>query len=67
MLKVSDVYKYQVSKLIFKCINKIAPVNFHNWFKINHERHGYSTRSDINVNDDIKIKNIFIPSVRTTN
>ena len=36
MLKVSD--KYQVSKLIFKCINKMAPVNFHNWFKINHER-----------------------------
>ena len=45
MLKVS--YKYQVSKLIFKCINKMAPVNFHNWFKINHERHGYSTRSNI--------------------
>ena len=45
MLKVS--YKYQVSKLIFKCINKMAPVNFHNWFKINHGRHGYSTTSNI--------------------
>ena len=37
MLKVSDIYKYQVSKLIFKYINKMAPINFHNWFKINHE------------------------------
>ena len=36
--KVSDIYKYQVSKLIVKCINGIAPVNFQNWFKINHER-----------------------------
>ena len=30
-------------------------------------RHGYSTRLNINVNDGIKIKYIFIPSVRTTN
>ena len=29
-LKVSDIYKYQVSKLIFKCINGIASVNFQN-------------------------------------
>ena len=49
-LKVSDIYKYQVSKLIFKCINGIAPVNFQNWFKINHERHCYNTRSNININ-----------------
>ena len=67
MLKVSDIYKYQVSKLIFKCINKMAPINFHNWFKINHERHGYNTRSNININAGIKINNLFIPSVRTTN
>ena len=67
MLKVSDIYKYQVSKLIFKCINKMAPVNFHNWFKINHERHGYSTRLNININAGIKINNLFIHSVRTTN
>ena len=45
----------------------MAPINFHNWFKINHERHGYSTRSNININAGIKINNLFIPSVRTTN
>ena len=42
-LKVMDIYKFQVSKFIFKCINKIAPVNFQNWFKINYERNGYNT------------------------
>ena len=42
-LKVMDIYKFQVPKFIFKCINKIAPVNFQNWFKINHERNGYNT------------------------
>ena len=52
--------KYEVSKLIFKCINKIAPVNFHNWLRINHERHSYSTKSNVNVNDGIKIKNVYL-------
>ena len=59
--------KFQVSKFIFKCINKIAPVNFQNWFKINHDRYGYNTRSNININDDKLIKNLFIPYARTTN
>ena len=45
----------------------MAPINFHNWFKINHERHGYNTRLNININAGIKIHNLFIPSVRTTN
>ena len=34
----------QVSKLIFKCINNIASINFQNCFKINHEIEGYITR-----------------------
>ena len=66
MLKVSDIYKYQVSKLIFKCINGIAPVNFQNWLKINQERHCYNTRLNININAGIKINNLFILSARTT-
>ena len=66
-LKVMDIYKFQVSKFIFKCINKIAPVNFQNWFKIDHERYGYITRSNIKINDGKLIKNLFIPYARTTN
>ena len=41
--KITDVYKYQVSKFIFKWNNKIAPTNFQNWFIINHARYGYHT------------------------
>ena len=66
MLMLSfQTYKYQVSKLIFKCINKMAPIHFHNWFKIYHIRHGY--RLNNNINAGIKINNLFIPSVKTTN
>ena len=52
-LKISDIYKYQVSKFIFKCNNKMAPINFHNWFKVNHERHGYSRPCS-----KIKVRNV---------
>ena len=45
----------------------MAPINFHNWFKVNHERHVYSTRMNVNINDGNKIVNLFIPTARTTN
>ena len=66
-LKVFDIYQFQVSKFIFKCINKIAPVNFQNWFSINHERYGYCTSSTINIMDGKKTNNLFIPTARTSN
>ena len=66
ILKVSEIYKYQVAKLIYKCINAIAPANFQNWFKINHIRHCHNTRSNINIDVGIKINNLFIPSARIT-
>ena len=28
-LKVEDIYKYQVSKLFFKCVNRTTPEQFH--------------------------------------
>ena len=66
-LKISDIYKYQVSKFIFKCINNMAPIHFQNWFVMSHKLHGYHTRSNINSTDGTKINNLFIPSARTTN
>ena len=49
-VKITDVYEYQVSKFIFKCINKIAPTDFHKWFIISHARHGYHTSTLVMVN-----------------
>ena len=66
-LKIFGVYKYQVSKFIFKCINNIAPKHFQNWFVMSHKLHGYHTRSNINMTDGTKINKLFIPSARITN
>ena len=67
-MKVMDIHRYhQVSKFVFKSINSLAPRNFHGWFQLTHERHGYQTRSNFNNEDDSIIKNLFIPSARTTN
>ena len=66
-MKVMDIYKYQVSKFVFKSINSLAPRNFHGWFQLTHERYGYRTRSNFSNDDGPIIKNLFIPSARTTN
>ena len=36
-LKVMDIYHLQVAKFVFKSMNLITPLNFHDWFKLNHE------------------------------
>ena len=66
-LKVGDIYKHQVSKFVFKCINRITPEQFHDWYKFNHGIHEDSTRSNFNVNDGIIINNLFAPSANTSN
>ena len=62
-LKVEDIYNYQVSKFVFKCINRTTPIQFHDWYKLSHVIHEHSTRS----NFDVKYQHLFIPSARTTN
>ena len=64
-----DIYIYhlQVAKFVFKSINYITPLNFHDWFKLNHELHALKTRANFNIAENTTIKNLFIPMVRTTN
>ena len=66
-LKVQDIHKYQSAKFVVKCLNKTAPEQFHNWFKLPREIHEHHTRSNFNVNDGTIISNLFTPSARTTN
>ena len=66
-LKIDDIYKYQVSKFIYKCIHQLTPVNFHNWFNFISSIHGYCTRSKFNANDNLSTNKLFIPFARTTN
>ena len=66
-MKVEDISKYQVSKFVFKNLNQTSPLQFHNWFKLNHEKYMHRTRSNFNTTDGTIIKNMFITSARTAN
>ena len=63
-LKVDDIYNHQVSKFVFKCIYRLTPEQFHDWYKLTCGTHEHSTRSNFNViNEGIVINNLFAPSV----
>ena len=67
ILKVYDVFKLQLSKFIFNCLHLYAPINFHNWFTLNHNIHNYNTRSNFfDIDKDINSSNLFIINARTT-
>ena len=40
-MKVGDIYKYQVSKFVFKSLDQTSPIQFHNWFILNYEKYGH--------------------------
>ena len=52
LLKVGDIYKYQLSRFIFKCLNKLSPTQFHNWFVFAKSMHQYHTRSNYNIKNE---------------
>ena len=52
---------------VFKYLKRVTPEQFHNWYKLNHEIHRHSTRSNFCVNDRVIINNLFITSARTAN
>ena len=57
-MKVEAIYKYQVAKFVFKCLNRNIHVQFHNWYKLNHQIH---------VIEGVIINNLFVPSSHITN
>ena len=48
-------------------MNLTTPLNFKEWFKLNHERHDHKTRANFNIADNTNTKNLFILMVRTSN
>ena len=42
ILKVKDIFTLQISKFIYKCLNRDTPDNFHEWFKLNCVSHPYT-------------------------
>ena len=45
ILKIEDIYKFQVCKFIFKTIKK-TPMQFHDWFIFTSVQHNYRTMSN---------------------
>ena len=67
ILKVQDVFKLQVSKFIFDCLQLNTPTIFHNWFRLNYTIHNYNTRSTFfDIDNVINSNNLFIINARTT-
>ena len=56
ILKVHDVFKLQVSKLIFDCLSHNTPQNFWDWFTLNYTMHNYNTVSNTNINMNKKFE-----------
>ena len=67
-LKISDIYKVQLSKFIHECENGHAPEQFNTWFAHNNEIHDHYTRSNVQIINDnvLSTTNLFIPFARTT-
>ena len=66
ILKVKDVFKLQVSKLIYDCLSFNTPQIFWNWFILNYTVHDVDTRSNTTINLNNKF-DFEIVSVEETN
>ena len=61
-LKDQSLYLYYF--LLY--INDLPNISkiFHDWFKLLHEIHDHSTRSNFNANEGLIINNLFVPSAQ---
>ena len=50
LLKVYDIYKFQVTKFVFDYLKKNVPSNFNNWFNLVQNIHSHNTRSNVTIN-----------------
>ena len=67
ILKVHDVFKFQVSKFIYDCLHLNTPINFQNWSTLNCDIHNYNTRSNfVDIENEVNSNNLFIVNARTT-
>ena len=46
ILKLNDIFIFQIARFIHNCLSFNIICNFHNWFKLNNEIHNYCTRSN---------------------
>ena len=56
-LKISDIYKIQISKFIHDCLSGYAPLQFNSWFNLNSTIHNHHTTTTITNNLNTTIHN----------
>ena len=67
-LKLSDIFKLQISIFIHKCLYLRISENFKDWFILNHTKHNYLTRHNYsNPRTKDASNSLFIPQARTSN
>ena len=72
ILKISDIYEFQVSKFIYLCMHFLTPFIFHGWFTLKSSIHSYSTTSrcvvDVDSNFDVgSVREIRVLHTRNSN
>ena len=66
IVKILDIFKINVSKFIFKCLNKTIPINFHSWYVLTTQINNHNTRSMyIDIVNSITTRTLFVPFSRT--
>ena len=68
ILKVQDMYKFQLSNFVYKCLDFSSPSNFWNWFAYYHTTHSYSTTSStvIEMDSNQKITSVMPRNILKT-
>ena len=65
--KIQDIFVLRIAKFIFNCLNKITPLNFHDWFTLTIQVHRYNTRSKyVDIDNSIHTRTLFVPTARTS-
>ena len=60
ILKFHDIYRLKLIMFAYKCLYRILPINFYDWFLFTNRIHNHNTRSNRN-------NNLFLPRISTTN
>ena len=67
ILKIYDIFKLNISKFIFKCLNKMTPTNFHSWYHLTSLMNKHNTRSKfVNIENSVLTRTLFFPTARTS-
>lgn len=69
ILKVNDVFQYQIIRFVYDSLNKISPYQFHDWFIMNSNNHDHATRSNATLDAELVLvstNNLFVPFARTS-